>query len=425
MINLYSILLVLALLAVYAVDTVAKLLNLNALKSDLPREFVGFYDPEAYTKSQQYTRATTVFGFFESLFDFVILLVFWFLGGFNSLDSLIRAFGFHPIVNGLLFVGILALASSLLSLPFNAYSTFAIEERFGFNRTSLRTFVADHIKGLILGGLLGAAIVSAILAFFQWAGALAWVYAWIGVSAFTLVVSFVAPTWIMPLFNRFTPLEEGELRKAIFAYAHSVAFPLSNVFVIDGSKRSSKSNAFFTGFGKNKRIALFDTLIAKHSVAELVAVLAHEVGHYKKRHITSHIVVGLIRSGVLLYLFSLIKDSRGLFDAFGMQSLSIYAALVFFSVLFSPLSFVLSILMNSWSRYNEFQADRFAAETTANPTDMVTALKKLSLTNLSNLTPHPFFVFLHYSHPPVLKRIGAIERFAPVYAGPKAAIAPS
>jgi STE24 endopeptidase len=410
MINLFSILLVVAILAVYAVETIAKLFNLRSLNSELPREFVGFYDPEAYTKSQQYTRATTVFGLFESLFDLLILFVFWFLGGFNSLDLIIRAFGFHPIVNGLLFIGTLALANFLLSLPFDAYATFAIEENFGFNRTTLRTFIADRIKGLILGGLLGAAIISAILVFFQWAGALAWVYAWVGVSAFTLVVSFVAPTWIMPLFYRFSPLEEGELRKAIFAYANSVAFPLSNVFVIDGSKRSSKSNAFFTGFGKNKRIALFDTLIATHSVSELVAVLAHEVGHYKKKHITSSLLVGLVHYGVLLYLFSLIKDSRGLFDAFGMQSLSTYAALVFFSVLFSPLSFVLSILMNLWSRYNEFQADRFAAETTANPTEMVTALKKLSLTNLSNLTPHPFFVFLQYSHPPVLERIRAIER---------------
>jgi STE24 endopeptidase len=340
----------------------------------------------------------------------VVLLTFWLIGGFNALDLWIKNFHVHPLLNGLLFIGILALASGALSLPFDTYSTFVIEERFGFNRTSLRTFIVDRIKGLILSALLGAVVVSAILAFFQWAGALAWLYAWCGVSVFTLLVSFVAPTWIMPLFNRFTPLEEGPLRSAIFAYAESVSFPLKNVFVIDGSKRSSKSNAFFTGFGKNKRIALFDTLVAQHSVAELVGVLAHEVGHYKKKHITYGIIVSLAYSGVLLYLFSLIKDSRPLFSAFGMASISVYAALVFFSILFSPLSFVLSIFMNLWSRYNEYQADAFAVQSTASTEALVNALKKLSLTNLSNLTPHPLTVFLKYSHPPVLERIRAIER---------------
>jgi STE24 endopeptidase len=413
MLNAYFILVSVTLLAVFLLSSVAKLINLSSLKSDLPQEFVGFYDPQSYAKSQAYTRATTLFGLSASLFDLIVLLMFWLLGGFNSLDEIVRSFGLHTIITGLLYVGFLALASALLSLPFDIYDTFVIEERFGFNRTTLRTFIADRVKGVLLGGVLGGLVIAAVLAFFQWAGPFAWLYTWAGISAFSLLVSFVAPTWIMPLFNRFKPLEEGPLRSAIFAYANSVAFPLRNVFVIDGSKRSSKSNAFFTGFGKNKRIALFDTLIEKHSVSELVSVLAHEVGHYKKKHITTGILVSIGYSGILLYLFSLIKDSRGLFHAFGIETISVYAGLVLFSILFSPVSFLLSIAMNVWSRHNEYQADRFAAETTSNPSDLITGLKKLSLTNLSNLTPHPLLVFLTYSHPPMLERIEAIRSIRP------------
>jgi STE24 endopeptidase len=225
----------------------------------------------------------------------------------------------------------------------------------------------------------------------------------------SLFLEYIAPTWIMPLFNKFTPMEPGELREAILGYAGSVKFPVKNVLVMDGSKRSSKSNAFFTGFGNNKRIALFDTLIAQHTVQELVAVLAHEVGHYKKKHIIQGVIIGIVHTGIIFFLLSLFLGSSGLFQAFYMRQESIYAGLLFFGLLYTPIELILSIVMHMVSRKNEYEADRFAAETIAEPGNLVDALKKLSATNLSNLAPHPFFVFLNYSHPPLLPRIQAIQ----------------
>jgi len=237
----------------------------------------------------------------------------------------------------------------------------------------------------------------------------AWLWCWGAVTVFTLFVQFIAPTWIMPLFNKFTPLGEGELREAIFAFADSVGFSLQNVFVMDGSKRSSKSNAFFTGFGRNKRIALFDTLIEKQTVAELVGVLAHEIGHYKKKHIFQGMAISIVHTGVMLYLLSIFVSHPGLFAAFQMEHSSVYAGMIFFGLLFTPLDMVLSPLMSMLSRYNEFEADRFAGEKTGRPQSLIDALKKLSVDNLANLTPHPFYVLLHYSHPPLLQRIAALR----------------
>jgi STE24 endopeptidase len=245
---------------------------------------------------------------------------------------------------------------------------------------------------------------------FQYSGTYAWLYCWAAVTGFSLIAQYVAPNWIMPLFNKFTPMAPGELKEAIVAYTHSVNFPVKNIFVMDGSKRSTKSNAFFTGFGNNKRIALFDTLIAQHSVPELVSVLAHEVGHYRKKHIIQGLVISIVHTGILFYLLSLVLSSSGLYQAFYIRDLSIYTGLIFFGLLYTPVELVLSIIMNAISRKHEYQADSFAAETTGDPQNMAGALKKLSSTNLSNLTPHPFFVFLNYSHPPVLERIAAIEK---------------
>jgi STE24 endopeptidase len=251
-----------------------------------------------------------------------------------------------------------------------------------------------------------------MLLLFQYAGAYAWLYVWAAATLFSLAVSYVAPTWIMPLFNKFTPMEPGELRDAILNYAKSVNFPLKNVFVMDGSKRSTRGNAFFTGFGRNKRIALFDTLIARHTVGEMVGVLAHEIGHHKKKHIVQGIVVGILHSGLVLFLASIFIRSQGLYDAFSMQQPSIYAGLIFFGLLYTPLEFVIGIFSQIISRHHEREADRFAAETTGRPQDMIAALKKLSADNLSNLSPHPFFVFLKYSHPPLLERVNNIERYS-------------
>jgi len=407
--NIYAVIILLALAVNYILNLISDLLNLRALQKSLPEEFRDVFDEEKYRKAQEYTRVRTRFGLLTSTFSIIVLLVFWFAGGFNWVDVFVREFGYGTIVTGLMFVGILILAQTIISLPFSIYSTFVIEERFGFNKTTPATFITDRLKGLMLTVLLGGPLLAGVIGIFEYLGAIAWLYAWAVVILFTLFVQFIAPTWIMPLFNKFAPLEDGELKQAILDYAEKVSFPLRGIYKIDGSRRSSKSNAFFTGFGRNKRIALFDTLIENHSVPELVAVLAHEVGHYKKKHIPKNMIVSMLHTGVMLFLLSLFIRVPGLHEAFFMEHISVYAGLVFFGLLYSPIEMVLSVIMQVVSRKHEFEADRFAADTTGNPESMVSVLKKLSADNLSNLTPHPFHVFLHYSHPPVLHRIRAIR----------------
>jgi len=407
--NIYAVIILLALAVNYILNLISDLLNLRALQKSLPEEFRDVFDEEKYRKAQEYTRVRTRFGLLTSTFSIIVLLVFWFAGGFNWVDVFVREFGYGTIVTGLMFVGILILAQTIISLPFSIYSTFVIEERFGFNKTTPATFITDRLKGLMLTVLLGGPLLAGVIGIFEYLGAIAWLYAWAVVILFTLFVQFIAPTWIMPLFNKFAPLEDGELKQAILDYAEKVSFPLRGIYKIDGSRRSSKSNAFFTGFGRNKRIALFDTLIENHSVPELVAVLAHEVGHYKKKHIPKNMIVSMLQTGVMLFLLSLFIRVPGLHEAFFMENISVYAGLVFFGLLYSPIEMVLSVIMQSVSRKHEFEADRFAADTSGNPESMVSVLKKLSADNLSNLTPHPFHVFLHYSHPPVLQRIRAIR----------------
>lgn len=410
--NLYAIIILTTILVSYLLSLITEALNLKALRGELPEEFQGVYDENAYKKSQQYTRVKTKFGFITSTFSMALTLVFWFAGGFNFLDQIVRSWNLHSILTGMAYIGILIFIKALLSLPFSVYATFVIEERFGFNKTTPVTFVTDILKELMLAVVFGGPLLAGLLAFLQYAGTLAWVYCWVATTVFILFVHFIAPTWIMPLFNKFTPLEDGELKKAIISYADSVKFALQNVFVMDGSKRSSKTNAFFTGFGKNKRIALFDTLIQKHTVPELVAVLAHEIGHYKKKHILQGMIISIIHMGVMFFLLSIFISHEGLFTAFYMEHISIYAGLIFFGMLYAPIELILSIFMQIFSRKNEYEADRFAVETIENHNSMVEALKKLSVHNLSNLTPHSLYVFLNYSHPPTLERIKAIRELA-------------
>lgn len=408
--NIYAIIILATILVDFLLDVITNQLNLSALNKQVPKEFEEVYDAATYAKSQEYTKVQTRFGYLTGSFDLILLLGFWFAGGFNWLDQIVRSFGFGELVTGLFFMVILMIAKSILSLPFSIYSTFVIEERFGFNKTTPKTFVMDMLKGLLLGAVIGLPLLAGILAFFMYTGEWAWLYAWIAVTVFTLAMQYIAPTWIMPLFNKFTPLEEGELRTAIENYTEKVDFPLQGLFVIDGSKRSSKSNAFFTGFGKNKRVALYDTLIENHSVPELVAVLAHEIGHYKKKHIIKGMITSVVHSAVLFFLLSIFLNQKGLFDAFYMDEMSVYAGLILFGMLYAPIEMVLSVFMQMSSRKHEFEADAYAAETTGKPEDMVSTLKKLSKDNLSNLTPHPWYVFLNYSHPPVLQRINAIRK---------------
>lgn len=284
-----------------------------------------------------------------------------------------------------------------------------IEQRFGFNRTTPRTFVLDLVKGFVLALILGGLLLAGILALFQYVGNYAWLYSWAGLIIFSLAIQYVTPTWIMPLFNKYTPMESGELKEAILRYARSVNFPVKNIFVMDGSKRSNKSNAFFTGFGSNKRVALFDTLIAQHTIPEMVAVLAHEIGHYKKKHIIQGTIISILHTGLILFLLSLFLTKPGLYEAFGISHEPVYAGLLFFGLLYTPIELVLSVIMQMVSRKHEYEADRFASDTMGEPLDLIDALKKLSSTNLSNLTPHPFYVFLNYSHPPLLQRKEALQ----------------
>jgi STE24 endopeptidase len=408
--NIIAVIVLVTILADFILNVVADNLNLRMVRDELPEAFQGVYDPDQYRKSQEYLRVKTRFEWITSIFNLVLILGFWFLKGFHFLDQWVRSLAYNPIISGLVFMGILVLAKTILTLPFSIYATFVIEERFGFNRTTWKTFATDLLKGLVLSILMGAPLLAAVLAFFEYAGNNAWWYCWIAVSVYMLGVQFIAPTWIMPLFNKFSPLEPGELKSAILGYADSIQFPLENVYMMDGSKRSSKSNAFFTGFGKHKRIVLFDTLIKQHTVGELVAVLAHEMGHYKKKHIQLSILLGILQMGLVLFLLSFFISHQGLFDAFYMEQKSVYAGLIFFAMLYSPLDFFLSLCMQIFSRKNETAADNFAVRTTADPSAMADALKKLSVHNLSNLSPHPFYVFLNYSHPPVLQRIENIQK---------------
>jgi STE24 endopeptidase len=289
----------------YFIDNLAGFLNLNNLNPELPHEFSDVYDNTKYARSQHYLKVNTRFGFITTSIDLIILLMFWFGGGFGILDTFVRTLGQNTIVSGLLFTGILVFLKFLISLPFSLYSTFVIEEKFGFNKTTPRLFFTDLVKSILLSVFLGGIFLSLVLWFFESAGPLAWLFCWIISILFIMAVQYIVPTWIMPMFNKFTPLEHGPLKEAILRYAGFINFSLSNIFVMDGSKRSAKSNAFFTGFGKNKRIVLFDTLINQHSVEELVSILAHEMGHFKKRHIIKRLAFTFGQTGIIFYLISL------------------------------------------------------------------------------------------------------------------------
>ena len=407
--NIFFAIILFALIFEYLLDMIANFLNLKSIKSVVPEDLSGIYEPDEYRKSQDYLRTTTKFAFLTNTFKLTLLIGFWFVGGFGWLDESIREQNFHVIVNGLLFISILLLGQLVLTIPFEIYSTFVIEDRFGFNKTTPSTFVYDRVKGLLVLLIIGGPLIAGILSFFEYAGSLAWVYCWIAVTLFSLGLQFIAPTWIMPIFNKFTPLEKGNLRDSIFEYANTVNFSIDNILLMDGSKRSNKANAFFTGFGKHKRIALFDTLIEKHSVSELVSIIGHEIGHYKKGHIIQRLVFSIIHSGVIFFLLSIFLNSTELYNAFFVDEQSVYAGLLFFGLLYTPIEIILGPIMQGLSRKHEYEADVWAVDTVNDHESLSNGLKKLSVDNLSNLTPHPLYVFLNYSHPPLLKRLQAIE----------------
>jgi STE24 endopeptidase len=411
--NAVALLILLALFGLWKLDLAATLLNLKALSPDLPREFADVFDAERYATSQAYTRESARFEIIHATFSLTTLLIFWSLGGFGWLDGLARGLVPGEIPAGLLFLGLLFLGHTLLHLPFSIHDTFVIEEKFGFNKTTPKTFAIDQLKGLLLAALLGLPLAAGILWIFGEVSH-AWLWAWGFFVTFQLFLTWLAPTLILPLFNKFTPMADSPLRQAIEAMAAKCGFPLGEISVMDGSKRSTKANAFFTGFGKTKKIALYDTLVEEQTHDELVAVLAHEIGHFKLRHIVQRLAVSVFQAAALFFLLGLVIDggkfSRALFDAFGVEKISPHVGLVLFGLLFAPASRLLGIAAAAWSRKHEFEADAFAARATGKPESLVSALKKLSAKNLSNLTPHPFRVFLDYSHPPVLTRIAALRR---------------
>lgn len=386
-------------------EALADTLNVRSARSGIPSEFEGIIDPRKYKESQDYLRDGTRVDILRNA-TFTFALIFFILaGGFKVVDQIARDIGTGILATSLIFVGVLLLLRLLLSLPFSVYDTFVVEEKYGFNRTSPGTFVSDAVKGVLLGAILGGAAFAGLVWFFEKQGRGGWLPAWVAFSAFQLLISFLAPVLILPLFNRFTPLPEGDLKRAIDGYLKSQRFEVSGIFTMDGSKRSTKANAFFTGFGRFRRLVLFDTLLERQSVDELVAVFAHEVGHFKRGHIPKFTALSLVTSAAVFYLFSFLINNRALFDAFSMDNLSVYASLVFVAILVAPFLRILSILAQMLSRKFEFEADEFSARTYGRSEALISALKKLSVDNLSNLTPHRLKILLDYSHPPILERI--------------------
>ncbi len=407
--NLYLIFILSIIILSFLLDAFVNYLNIRNIQTSLPEEFKGWYDEDKYAKSQKYLKENTSFDMVSNTFMTFLTLLFILAGGFNFVDTIARGFGFGEIATGLIFAGILVFALQLIQIPFSAYETFVIEEKYGFNRTTPKTFLLDILKSWLLTAIIGGIILTVVLWFFLKTGSAAWLYCWMVVTFFQIFLMFIAPVVIMPLFNKFYPIEEGELKNKIEAFAEKQDFKLKGVFTMDGSKRSSKSNAFFTGFGRFRRVVLFDTLIEKHSTDELISVLAHEIGHYKKNHILQRLLISIASTGIMFYILSIFLKNPGLFEAFKMEHISVYASLVFFGFLYAPIEMIISLFTNILSRRNEFEADSFAVKTYKKPESMITSLKKLSVDNLSNLTPHPLMVFLSYSHPPVLQRIERIR----------------
>jgi STE24 endopeptidase len=408
--NSYAIVLLLGQLLDYFVRTASDALNVAALRRHAPDSLAVLYGVEGLARSRSYIRLSTAESICERTVSLAALLAFWLLGGFGWLDLVVRGWFSDALAQGLAYFAVLAVGYGVLSLPFDLYRTFGVEARFGFNRTSVSTFVADRLKGAALVALLGGGLLGALLLLFLHAGGMAWLLCWLAVMAFSLVVQWLGPALILPLFNRFTPMPEGPLRDAIVAYADSVDFPLENVFVIDGSRRSSRANAYFTGLGRRRRIALFDTLIEQHPVEQIVAILAHEVGHYRLRHVAKGLLLGAAEAGLALFLLGVLLRQSGLYEALFVSGNPLHAGLVAFGLLYTPLGTVLSMASGLTSRRHEFAADRFAVDTAPAPQRLVDALTKLSVVNLTHPTPHPFHVWLNYSHPPLARRLEAIEQ---------------
>jgi STE24 endopeptidase len=393
----------------FIVDKILDSLNAKRYNDPVPVELQDVYDEVEYKKSQSYKATNYRFGLLTSTFSILLTLGFLLLDGFEYVDNIARSYSDNPIVVALIFFGIIMLGSDIITTPFSYYRTFVIEERFGFNKTTHKTFWLDKIKGLLMMAIVGGGILSLIIWFYQFSGAYFWLYAWGLVTIFTIFMNMFYAKLIVPIFNKQKPLEEGSLRDKISDYAQSVGFNLKNIFVIDGSKRSTKANAYFSGFGSEKRVTLYDTLVSDLNEEEIVAVLAHEVGHYKKKHIIFNLIASILLTGLTLYILSIFISNPLLSNALGVEIPSFHVGLIAFGLLYSPISEITGFIMNHFSRKFEYQADDYAKSTYAGQ-PLITSLKKMSKNSLSNLTPHPAYVWVHYSHPTLLERVKNLNK---------------
>jgi STE24 endopeptidase len=384
--------------------------HLNSLmwSDTLPEKLHGICDAEEYRKSQLYHKDNNKLSFWSSSFNLLIIVAMIIAGGFAFVDNVARAITNHPVLISLMFFGIIGFASDIINIPFSIYDTFVIEKRYGFNTMTVRTFITDHIKSWFIAILVGAPVLGLITWFYYKTGRNFWWYAWGLITVFSVFMNLFYSELIVPLFNKQMPLPEGPLRTMIEAFSQKTGFKLRNIYIIDGSKRSTKANAYFSGFGPKKRIVLYDTLQKQLSEEEIVAVLAHEIGHYKKKHVLLNLLFSLLTTGVMLFLLSLVVNNPSFSLALGSKISSFHLGLIVFGILYSPLSLLIGLLTNYISRKNEFAADRFVVDN-FKPDLLAEGLKKLSVKNLSNMMPHPAYVFFHYSHPPLLQRLEKLE----------------
>lgn len=394
----------------FAFDKLLDYLNTTLWSNTLPEELKEVYEQEQYERSQNYERENFYISQFRSVVSFAVIMVLLLFGGFGWLDQWVRGITEHPILMALAFFGVISVFSGFMSLPFDIYDTFVVEQKYGFNRQTIKLFFYDILKQSLLGGLIGGILISVFLWIYSLAGNMFWLYAWIAFSAFSVFIAMFYSTLIVPLFNKQTPLEPGELREAIESFAKKANFNISNIFVIDGSKRSTKANAYFSGLGKQKRIVLFDTLLNNYSTGELVSILAHEIGHYKKKHIQKGMVISILNMGLIFALIGQIIGNPALSIALGATEASIHMGLLAVGILFTPISMISGIIANAFSRKYEYEADAFAA-THSDPLVTQTALKKLYANNLANLRPHSWYEFVHFSHPGLLKRLHHLKKF--------------
>lgn len=409
MINSYYLVILIIIVIDYAWTQYLSYRNRMRMTPEIPAELEGIYNQEEYSKQQNYQKTNSRFAFYSSLFSFCLLVIVFSLGGFGWLDLYLRQYFENGLILGLVYFGVIYLANEIISIPFDYYSTFVIEENFGFNKTNRSTFWMDILKKLLLVAILGGGILCLIMYLYNSLGSLAWLYAWGAMTLFSLLVTLFYSNVIVPLFNKQTPLQEGELRDSIEEFSKKAGFTLNNIYVIDASKRSSKANAYFIGLGAKKRIVLFDTLINDLNTNEIVAVLAHEIGHYKKKHTLQGMLISILYSGIMLYILSWFLQSTAIAIAMGSTVASFHIAIIGFSILFTPISMIMGIFSSILSRKNEYQADAYAA-TFGLATNLISGLKKLSVKSLSNLNPDPWYVYFHYSHPTLLQRIKALKK---------------